>query len=313
MVKRLKIEIGVKNLEVNLQLNCLLSNFLNYLEKQRGYSLNTIISYKRDITEYLKFLENKDLPITVNSALSKPSLREFIYHLATKNLAPRTVARKRASLLSISKYALKEQLIEVNAMKTIASPKLDKPIPSFYTEDQVNKIAETYPTDEKGLRDRAILELLYGSGIRLSELHSIILSDINENDRMIKVLGKGNKERIIPITEYSLELINRYLSFRDTKDPKLPLFISRKGTAISKRQIERIVEKQLSTVSSAKKRSPHTLRHTFATHMLDNGADIRLVKELLGHSSLASTQIYTHVTKERLKEAYRQAHPRSGE
>jgi integrase/recombinase XerC len=296
---------------VNISTLC--DNFYNYLLKQKGYSENTVKSYSIDLTQFQKFLKNSNSSNDSKIALSKISLRSFIYSLAEKSLAPRTLARKRATLLSISKYAVKEGIILVNAMSSITTPKLDKPIPKLLSKKEAENLTEQVPKTKNELRNRAIVELFYGTGIRLSELYQLNILDIDYERLLIKVLGKGNKERVVPITHISSELIQKYLSFRKTTTSDSPLFTTDSENRISKRQIQRVVESDISKVSSAKKRSPHTLRHSYATHLLDNGADIRVVKELLGHSSLASTQIYTHVTRDKLKNAFRQAHPRSGE
>lgn len=296
-----------------LELKSLLNEFLNYLEKQRGYSANTITSYRRDLTQYESFLKEDGLGTAVTTAFARDSIRGFLYSLSDSGLSPRTLSRKRASLLSLSKYAVKMNIIESNPLASIASPKLDKPVPVLLSGKQAEGLTEKLPDGELELRNLAIVELLYGTGIRLAELYELTPGDIDSEKQLIKVIGKGNKERIVPVTSYALKLIDRYLAARGGAGKSSPLFAGRNGDRLSKRQIQRVVEKELSAVTDAKKRSPHTLRHSYATHLLDNGADIRVVKELLGHASLASTQVYTHVTKDRLKNAFRQAHPRSGE
>lgn len=284
-----------------------IEKFLTYLEKTKGYSPHTISSYKRDLLQLL----HSSTATTIDTVCTKNEIRGFIHQLSEKGFKPKTISRKKVAIQSFVKYALKEGFITTDPMKAIANVKLDKTIPKALS------LKDTCALPSTGIdntRNRAMVELLYGSGIRLSELHGLSIDDIHSKELLIKVLGKGAKERIVPITQYSLDIVKAYLkeSGRDIKS-RGPLFLGRGAKAISKRQIQRIVEKELSRVSQAEKLSPHTLRHSYATHLLDSGADIRVVKELLGHSSLASTQIYTHVTKESLKRAYKQAHPRSGE
>jgi len=286
--------------------------FMIYLEQIKHYSIHTVTNYRRDLNQFVT-LSSEDWGESVTDLMKKEPIRTFLYTLHDEGRSSRTIARKRASLLSFSKYLITQKIITTNPLTTIGSPKLDKPVPSVYSEMQTKKLTEVIPTSEKEIRNRTIVEILYGTGIRLSELHDLSLCDIDESHQTIKVLGKGNKERIVPITLYALKLIESYVQIRGYADKSSPLLLNNKKERLSRRQIQRIVEREMGTVSDAKKRSPHTLRHSYATHLLDNGADIRVVKELLGHESLASTQIYTHVTKERLREAFQQAHPRSGE
>ncbi len=205
-------------------------------------------------------------------------------------------------------------MLNSNPTRVLATPKSPKNLPVFLTKKQAEDLIKIGgKTDtENDLRDRMIVEFFYGSGIRLSELHSLTIPSVDIRNETVRVLGKGRKERIVPITRIAVSMMRQYLrqtgrSLADTG----PIFINKKGLKLSRRQIQRIVEKELSLVSQQKKRSPHVLRHSFATHLLDAGADIRAVKELLGHSSLTSTQIYTHVSKEHLIRTYKQAHPRA--
>ncbi len=289
-----------------------IEKFCSYLLLQRGYSEHTLTNYKRDLTQFHSF-SHEEWGSDVTSLMQKEPIRVFLYALNDERMKPRTIARKRASLLSLTKYLLRESIIDVNPLTTIVAPKSDKPVPVLITESQASDLTAHIPKSEKELRNRTIVEMLYGSGIRLAELHGMNISDLNFGDCTIKVLGKGNKERIVPITAYALRLCSAYFKVRRSSTAQSPLIVNDKEARLSRRQIQRIVEKELGTVTDAKKKSPHTLRHSYATHLLDGGADIRVVKELLGHSSLASTQIYTHVTKEKLRDAFRQAHPRSGE
>lgn len=284
-----------------------IESFLEYLEKNKGYSAHTTTSYRRDLLQLEAFSSQK----TVATICTKNEIRLFIHSLSEKGLKPKSISRKKVAIQSFIKYVLKKGLIDVDPMKSIANIKLDKPLPKALPQRETSALTSSGTTS---LRNRAIVELFYGSGIRLSELYNITLSDLDFNNNLVKVLGKGNKERIVPVTTYALDAILAYLQEGGRhKQSSGPLFLGRNEKQLSKRQIQRVVEQELSKVSQAEKLSPHTLRHTFATQMLDEGADIRVVKELLGHASLASTQIYTHVTKESLKRVYKQAHPRSGE
>lgn len=289
-----------------------MEQFLQFLKQQRGYSDHTITNYRWDLVQFYEF-SWEEWGKTVAELMKKEPIRLFLYELHDKGNKPRTIARKRASLLSFSKYLIRRGELATNPLATIVTPKLDKPMPVFLSENQTKEFAEQIPSTPKEVRNKVIVEMLYGSGIRLAELQGMNVSDIRFGESTIRVIGKGNKERIVPATPFALKLAKSLLAFREIVTPNSPFLLNDKNERLSRRQIQRIVETELGSVSSASKRSPHTLRHSFATHILDNGADIRVVQELLGHSSLASTQIYTHVTKDRLRDAFRQAHPRSGE
>jgi integrase/recombinase XerC len=294
-----------------------IDRFLEYLQKEKGFSLNTIDAYRRDLQQFTTFTEKKsENNSALEPAMAKHSLRLFTHALHEQGLKARSIARHVATLKSFARYCVKTKLMPVNTAKTLPTPKLDKPLPSFLTASQTAGLVPAEGKAQSGddLRNRAIVELFYGSGIRLAELHGLPAGAIDRRSGVVRVLGKGRKERVVPLTALSLEYIKTYLDARHAQDgPEAPLFANNKGARISRRQIERIVATALSAVSRQKKRSPHVLRHSFATHLMDNGADIRAVKELLGHSSLAATQIYTHVSKEHLRKVYRQAHPRSGQ
>ena len=289
-------------------------DFLEYLKKQRGYSDHTIEAYRRDLSQFTAFTEKEIGKTAVSQVFTKPVLRAFIYSFSEKGVRPRTIARKVATLKSISRHCVKHGIVSVNPAKTLSTPKLDKPLPSFLTQKQAEMMIVPVPVDEISLRNRAIVELLYGTGMRLAELHALNVETIDRRNGLVRVLGKGRKERIVPVTPDAIQLIERYLTVRTmAKAHDDPLFVNKKGQRLSRRQIERVVTNELAAVSQQKKKSPHVLRHSFATHMLDGGADIRAVKELLGHSSLSTTQVYTHVSKEHLHKVYRKAHPRAGE
>lgn len=288
------------------------NDFISYIKKQRGYSVYTVISYKTDLEQFFDYAAETIGKTSIDQIMIKTVLRAFIYSLREQGLKSRTMARKIATLKSFSKFCVKKKIIRVNPSKTLSSPKQEKPLPAFLTTEQTAQL-ETVPGEKKSnLRDCAIVELFYGSGIRLAELHSLNTGTIDRKNRLIKVTGKGQKERIVPVTSHAIALIDRYLAQRKAAaQHNDPLFVNKSGNRLSQRQIQRIVCQRLGTVSHQKKKSPHVLRHSFATHLLDGGADIRAVKELLGHASLATTQIYTHISTERLRMLYQQAHPRA--
>lgn len=290
----------------------IVEDFLKYLKKEKNFSDHTIAAYKQDLYQFVSFLEDKKISSSLEEALKKAALRAFTFKLSNDGLKPRSVARKIAALKSFSKFCLRKNLIHINPTKVIATPKLDKPLPVFLTKNQTRQLQVPENGDEEEYRNHAILEFFYGSGIRLSELHALNIGSVNKKQQMIRVLGKGRKERIVPLTSVAIEVMNRYLQMRKLSlSTDSPLFINKEGERLSRRQLERIIQRKLSLVSSQKKRSPHVLRHSFATHLLDEGADIRAVKELLGHASLTTTQIYTHISKEHLLKIYKQAHPRA--
>ncbi|HEX3019655.1 MAG TPA: tyrosine recombinase XerC [Chitinispirillaceae bacterium] len=286
--------------------------FLKYLEKEKFFSSHTICAYKQDLNQFVGFLEERKFSLLLEDALKKANLRAFTFKLSNDGLKPRSVARKIAALKSFSKFCLRKNLIHINPAKVIATPKLDKPLPVFLTKKQTAQLQTPQTGDEEEYRNHTILEFFYGSGIRLSELHALNINSINKKQETIRVLGKGRKERIVPLTTVAIETMDRYLQLRRLAlSADDPLFINKEGCRLSRRQLERIVQRKLSQVSNSRKRSPHVLRHSFATHLMDEGADIRAVKELLGHASLTTTQIYTHISKEHLLKVYKQAHPRA--
>lgn len=291
-----------------------ITQFLDYTTKEKGFSEHTVDAYKSDLMQFVDFLEKKKAPLILEEAMKKVFLRGFLFQLSNDGKKSRSVARKVAAIKSFSKFCVKRGFLQANPAKVIATPKLDKTLPVFLTERQTERLNSLKPDETDSVRNRAIIEFFYGSGIRLSELYSLNNGSIDTRYQTVRVMGKGRKERIVPVTSQAIEAYKEYIAKRTSGlEPDDPIFINNKGLRLSRRQIERIVEKELSTVSSNKKRSPHVLRHSFATHLLDNGADIRAVKELLGHSSLSTTQIYTHISKEHLLKIYKQAHPRASD
>jgi integrase/recombinase XerC len=294
-------------------LSTTVTSFLEYLAKERGFSEHTIAAYRTDLEQFMAFVQEKDTPDDLHACLSKIHLRGFLFSLSHGGMKPRSIARKLAALKSLCRYCLRQKLLTVNPTVVLATPKPDKTLPVFLTKNQANHLLPQKNEVSGPLRDRVIVEFFYGSGIRLSELHGLNITSVDRNGKTARVLGKGRKERIVPLTDIALTLMEQYLrSGKRTDTPDGALFVNNRNERLSRRQIERIVERELSRVSQQKKRSPHVLRHSFATHLMDGGADIRAVKELLGHASLSTTQIYTHISREHLIKTYRQAHPRAG-
>jgi len=288
----------------------LLGGFLEYTEKEKGYSGNTVEAYRSDLSQFVEFLLHKGHPLTVSAALSKQPLRLFLHDVGRLGLKARSVARKVAAIKSLCRYCVKTGVLTVNPAKALSTPKLDSPLPVFLTAAQAESLEGAAASDSA--RNRAIVEFFYGSGIRLSELHGLTFGSIDRRGMTVRVMGKGRKERIVPVTAQSVDALDEYLKERrGGVDPRDPVFLNSKGERLSARQIERIVSATVSQVSQQKKKSPHVLRHSYATHLLDAGADIRAVKELLGHASLSTTQVYTHISREHLLKVYKQAHPRA--
>ncbi|MBI4974609.1 MAG: tyrosine recombinase XerC, partial [Candidatus Omnitrophica bacterium] len=231
-----------------------------------------------------------------------------------KDYSKRTIARKLACLRSFFKFLYREGHIKTNPISAVSTPKLDKVLPKFLDVEKMLKLVQSPPADKiSGLRDRAVLETLYSTGIRVSELVGLDVDDVDFISGVIKVLGKGSRERIVPIGEPALAAMRRYIDKRSTDKvrDKDAVFLNKSGRRLTDRSIRRIVDKHIRSLSIREKISPHSLRHSFATHLLDRGADLRSVQELLGHMNLSTTQIYTHVTMERLKSVYDKAHPRA--
>jgi len=295
-----------------LELRNLKDDFLQALRDQKGYSPHTVRSYQSDLDHFLRFLGNR------GKGIDAREIRAYLGSLF--NRYKRTsIARKLSAIRSFFDFLEKKGLLESNPAKEISSPKLDKYIPGYLTVDEVFRLMER-PEKGKalGLRDLAILELLYSCGIRVSELTGLNISNINYEERLLKVTGKGNKERILPVGRHALHAIKNYLEATEHLREKrkeyhedTPLFVNQRGGRLSSRSIRRIVKRYAIECGVSPEISPHSMRHTFATHMLDGGADLRSVQELLGHESLSTTQKYTHVTLDRLMEVYDKAHPRS--
>ncbi|MFA6431632.1 MAG: tyrosine recombinase XerC [Candidatus Margulisiibacteriota bacterium] len=283
-------------------INC----FVGYLKNERNYSPHTISNYLRDLKFLDKFILGKEL--------NRLTAREYLLELEKNKFAKRSIARKLSAARSFFRYLLREKKVKANPFENILTPKLPKKLPNFLYKDEVSSIFNKINTDDpQGLRDLAIIEIIYGTGIRVVEASGLNLNDVDYDEGEIRVMGKGSKERIVlfgshaksALVEYLKEARGKLLSNKRSS----ALFIGRKGNRLSSRHIERRIKYYAKAAGIAKKVTPHTLRHSFATHLLSGGADLRTVQELLGHVSLSTTQVYTHITKERLKEVYDKAHP----
>ena len=290
-----------------------IESFMLTLEKERNFSLHTIKAYKNDLNRFNYFLNNT-LSRKKLAKINRNDIRKFLAEEYDNGYSSKTVARRLATIKSYFKYLVKTELIQENISIHINSPKVPKKLPNFVDKNLIDTLMKTPSLDTHiGIRDRAVLELFYSTGMRLSELVNMNIGDFEINKKLIRVIGKGNKERMIPYGRNAESAIKNYLKIRNLSlKPAFankPLFVNSSEKRISKRTIQRRMNNYIKIVADGKRIGPHLLRHTFATHLLDNGADIRAVKDLLGHSSLSSTQIYTHVSIEKLKKDYTQAHP----
>ena len=290
-----------------------IESFMLTLEKERNFSLHTIKAYKNDLNRFNYFLNNT-LSRKKLAKINRNDIRKFLAEEYDNGYSSKTVARRLATIKSYFKYLVKTELIQENISIHINSPKVPKKLPNFVDKNLIDTLMKIPSLDTHiGIRDRAVLELFYSTGMRLSELVNMNIGDFEINKKLIRVIGKGNKERMIPYGRNAESAIKNYLKIRNLSlKPAFankPLFVNSSEKRISKRTIQRRMNNYIKLVADGKRIGPHLLRHTFATHLLDNGADIRAVKDLLGHSSLSSTQIYTHVSIEKLKKDYTQAHP----
>lgn len=287
--------------------------FIKYLKFEKRLSENTVISYETDLDQFFSFYKEHSTSQEIEK-VDKRTIRSWIVKLSISNLSAKSINRKIASLKSFFKFLVKRDLIKKNPSSHINSLKTDQKIPSFIKERDINFLFKNIDTKEDftGQRDLLILELLYGTGIRISELINIKISDINFTKKEIKVIGKRNKERIIPLHNNAIYQTKKYLKLAEKEGYKNQyLLFTKKGEKIYPMLINRIVKKHLSTLIKSKKYNPHLLRHTFATHILNKGGDLNSIKDLLGHSSLAATQVYTHNSIEKLKETFNSSHPRA--
>jgi tyrosine recombinase XerC len=299
-----------------------IDKYLRYLKIERNASEHTITSYKNDLHQFLEFCtiyfdvseDNVDL-----TEIERLTIRLWLGHLSERGLAKSTIARKVAAVRSFCKYCFKRGIIEQNPAHLLIVPKKDKPLPKTANAEDLNRMMDLAEGNSPASsQNRAILELLYGTGIRLSELVNLNEEDVNFKLNQIKVLGKGAKQRIVPFGKQAGRALKKHLETkpqlygeRTDADARKAVFIAASGQRLYPRAVQRIVKDYLQRASEVTQKSPHVLRHSFATHLLDQGADIRVIKELLGHANLAATQVYTHTSVERLKNVYETAHPRA--
>ncbi|MDR0683150.1 MAG: tyrosine-type recombinase/integrase [Dysgonamonadaceae bacterium] len=292
----------------------LIESFLRYLQNEKNYSSHTVEAYKNDLQCFKQFVSGDETfnPRTIDAVI----VRRWIVSLMEEEYSPLSVNRKLSSLKSFFKYLCKYKEIEISPVKKIVGPKTNKPLPYFVKDAEMERLLMRLETEDtfEGKRDRAILDLFYSTGIRCAELVGLSDEDVDFGTQLIKVTGKRNKQRLVPFSKPLKEVLQIYLTTRNEKiqvGDKQRFFVRKNGCSLSNSVVYHIVKKRLSEAPNLSKKSPHVLRHTFATSMLNNGADLNAVKEILGHASLSSTEVYTHTTFEELKKAYHQAHPRA--
>lgn len=287
--------------------NIYISDFLSYLEVEANYSKNTINSYENDLNKFEEYYKNKDL-----LKITSKDIEKYIQTLS--DLAPTTVSHNISSLKTFYSYFLKQVRISNNPTDGIKSPKLGIHLPTYLTINEVNKLLDIEVTDAFSSRNKAILELMYATGLRISEVISLEFKNIDYDECIIRVMGKGSKERIVPVNDYAIKYLKEYI---DNYRPELVkneinnyIFLNNHGRMLTRQGIFKMIKNYAALKNIKKTIGPHTLRHTFATHLLENGADLRVIQELLGHSDISTTQIYTHLTKEALHNEYKKYFPR---
>lgn len=285
-------------------------NFINYLLIDKKYSKNTIMSYQNELFKFNDYFSNKKI-----KDISKADIRNYIKYLNSQKIDERSIAHSMSVLRSFYKFlSISNDKIE-NPIQTINLPKIPKKLPNVLSVDDVDKILNIQVVDKYSSRDKAMLELMYSSGLRVSELINLKLNDISLDEDVVRILGKGSKERIVPIGDCAKEALNNYINiyrkdlFKNNRSDYL--FLSKNGTKLSRQYFFKLIKKQSSLNNINKNISPHTLRHSFATHMLNYGADLRSIQELLGHSDISTTQIYTHISQSKIKDDYINSHPHS--
>jgi integrase/recombinase XerC len=294
-----------------------IARFLQYLAVERNASDLTIKSYREDLGQLVHYLSESHGAAPKPSAITTADLRGYLSGMHEAGYAKTTVSRRLASLRSFFRFGQREGWAETNPAKPLRNPRKPRSLPHFLSTEELGRLLESPPAgDRHGLRDRAILETLYSAGLRVSELVALNDDDVDHAASVLRVRGKGKRERLAPIGSFAMKALSRYLAVRrvaplPAKNPVRPLFVNRFGRRLTTRSVGRMLEKHLRATGLDRRTTPHTLRHSFATHLLDRGADIRSVQELLGHKSLVTTQIYTHVSTAGLRAAYERAHPRA--
>jgi len=296
-------------------MDLIVRKFLRYLSLEKRYSPKTIESYTIDLTQFSKFLEElSDGRDIAWDKVDKKNIRHFLFDLQEKGLNKRSIARKVAVIKSFFKFMEKEQILSKNIATSVKMPKFDNKLPQYLSKSEVEDIVRLPETSGfEGLRDKAILELFYSCGIRLSELINLKLEDLILREDSIRVFGKGKKERILPVGSHAKNAILNYLTVRNKSvQPGVQeLFVLKSGKKMYAMSLQRLVKKYINQVVNINSASPHVLRHSYATHLLDRGASIRVVKDLLGHENLSTTQVYTHLSIDHLQKVYKKAHPRA--
>ena len=287
-------------------LDDLINEFCTYLLIDKNYSKNTIDSYRNDLVMFDKYI-NKNI-----NSISDSDIKKYLKYLKDNKHNERSIARNTSTLRSFYKFLIISKYVKTNPMDNITSIKLSKKLPDILTIDEINRILDIKITDNYSIRNKAMLELIYATGLRVSELVNLKTYDVDTTDNIVRTMGKGSKERIIPIGEYATDALNSYLSIRDTflkKEINDYLFLNNHGKKMTRQGFYKIIKRLARENNIKKDISPHTLRHSFATHMINNGADLRTIQELLGHSDISTTQIYTHVSTEKLKNTFEDYHP----
>ena len=290
----------------------LVDAFIRSLHSERRYSPNTVLAYENDLRQFFEYLSESNQPVNPPE-ITQQEIKQFLGGLLKYGLSKKSIGRKLAALRAFFTWLHKNNHIRHNPSINIVAPKIENHLPTFLSEEEIRSILDVKTTDPSSIRDTAILELFYGTGIRLSELSTLNLRDLDLYAGLVRVFGKGSKERLAPVGRHLKHVMETYLAERNAFHPEpgeAALFLNQRGKRLSNRGIQYLVEKRLRQFSEKTKLSPHVLRHSFATHLLDRGADLESVKELLGHASLSTTQVYTHVTIDRLKKVYQQSFPR---
>lgn len=297
--------------QTTLKIQC----YIDYLKFEKRYSVHTIRSYQDDLIQFLDFLEIQFGELSLKE-ITHSFIRSWLASLKAQKLSSRSIIRKISSLRAFFKYQLKQGFIDKTPMTNVVAPKANKRLPNFVEQKDMNTLFRhlEFPDTWKGKTDKLVITIFYNTGVRLSELINLKISQVNAGNHTLKILGKGNKERVIPVSSKLINAIQLYNKERDVELKKVEtdcLLVTAKGKKLLPKGIYRAVKHYLSLITTIEKKSPHVLRHTIATHLTNNGADLNAIKELLGHSSIASTQIYTHNSIEKLKNVYKKAHPKA--
>ena len=295
----------------------LAERFFNYLEVEKNSSPLTVTNYQKDMRAFDNFLKERRGENTSWLSIDALIVRAYLADLNKKKYARKTIARRMSALRSFYKFLVRESIIENSPLQRVRTPKLEKKLPTFLDEVEITELLTSPDDTLLGKRDRAVLEMLYATGCRVSELVGMTINKVDLGNRFVILLGKGNKERVVPIGHTCVKVLQNYYPARAELMNKYGvaehehIYVNSRGGVLTDRSVRRILDKYIKALAIHKNISPHTIRHTFATHLLEHGADLRAVQELLGHENLSTTQIYTHVTTERITEVYKENHPRA--